>query len=235
MPLEDTTATETSTATTQETAAETTATETAETAGEGETSLMGAVGVAKAEGEGAAVEETKEGEAEKKVEAVIPETYELAMPEGFTVDAALLEEATPVFKDIGLTNEQANKLVPMAAKLSENLAKQQQDTFQAMASDWSRESLKDPEIGGPKWPETETYVAKALDAFAGPAKDKDGKPTPFRKLLDDSKLGNHPEMIRMFRRIGERISEDDNFVRPDAGAHIKPSREDILYGASQTK
>jgi hypothetical protein len=30
----------------------------------------------------------------------------------------------------------------------------------------------------------------------------------FRKLLTESGFGDHPEMIRMFRKIGEKLGED---------------------------
>lgn len=238
MALEDTTDTTTSetTATTETKPAETAAVATTEAAREAapEGSLMGDAGEAKpaegAEGEAKAAEE-----GEKKVEAIVPETYELAMPEGFTLDKDLLDEATPIFKGLKLTNEQANQLVPMAAKLAGNVSKQQQDAFAAVASDWAREAQKDPDIGGQNWAETESYVAKALDAFAGPAKDKDGKVNEFRQLLNDSKLGNHPAMIRAWRNVGKAISEDDKFVRPDAGAQVKPSREEVLYPSMTQK
>lgn len=241
MQLDDTTGTTTSETATETKPAETAAVETTEAKVDiGEGSLMGDAGAAKdetgttVEGDGKVAEVA--AEPEKKPEHVVPETYELTAPKGFVINDDVKAEAEPVFKELGLSNEQANLLMPLAGRFAERIATQQQDAFQAVASDWAREAQKDPEIGGSKWDETANYVAKALDNFGAPSvKDKDGNETnPFRKLLNDSKLGNHPEMIRMFRKVGERISEDSDFVRADAGAHVKPSREEVLY-PSMTK
>jgi hypothetical protein len=157
-----------------------------------------------------------------------PEKYTLVAPEGFEVDDTLLAEVDPVFRELGLNDDQANKLMPLAGKFADRLMAAQQDAFQAQASDWAKEAQADAEIGGKHWGETESLVAKALDRFAGP-KEVGGKPNVFRALLDETKLGNHPEMIRMFRRIGAAVSEDGEMPRSDAGAPVKQDRLAVLY------
>ena len=154
----------------------------------------------------------------------LPEKYELTPPEGFAVNDALLSEADPVFRDIGLTNEQAQKLMPLVPKFAEQLFAAQQDAFQAQATDWAKTAKADPEIGGKNWGETENLVAKALDKFAV---GEGGK--AFRALLDETKLGNHPEMIRIFRSVGAALGEDGDFARSDTGAPVKQAREAVLY------
>jgi hypothetical protein len=60
-------------------------------------------------------------------EPVIPEAYELKITTqdadgkdvDVEIDPVLIEEATPILKDVGLTNEQANKLAPLAVKVQE--------------------------------------------------------------------------------------------------------------------
>ena len=44
---------------------------------------------------------------------VLPEKYELAL-DGMTVDPALVELADPVFRELNLSNDQANQLLPVA-------------------------------------------------------------------------------------------------------------------------
>ena len=92
-----------------------TTTETQGASAEAETSVLG--GDVKDE---AVVEETPA--------AVVPETYELAL-EGVTLDPVLIDEATPIFKELGLTNDQANTLLPLAPKLME---KAQEATMQSL-------------------------------------------------------------------------------------------------------
>ena len=139
-----------------------------------------------------------------------PEKYELTPPEGFEVNDELLAEADPVFREIGLSNEAANKLMPLVGKVAERIVSAQNDAFQAQATDWAKEAKADAEIGGRNWAETENLVAKALDRFGAP------EGSPFRQLLNESKLGNHPEMIRMFRKVGAAIGEGGDFTRGDA-------------------
>lgn len=173
--------------------------------------------------------ETKEAGEEAKEAAVegAPETYDLTAPEGFTLDADSLELAAPVFKELNLNNEQANKLMPVAAKFAERIQQQGQQAImtevQAQRKAWAEEAQSDPEMGGDKWDETLSLSAKALDALGYP------KGSPFRSFLTDSGLGNHPEMIRAMRKIGKAVGEDMDFVRADAGAQHKLSREEILY------
>lgn len=213
----DTTEAETSATETAETTAETQQTETGAENGD-DKSLMGAVGKKAGESETGKTEE--EGKDETPA---LPEKYELTAPEGTEIDERILAEADPVFRELGLNNDQANKLMPLAGKFAEKLQQASLDAHLAMAADWAKKAQADKEIGGKNWGETEAAVARALDKFGAP------EGSPFRKLLDDTKLGNHPEMIRMFAKIGKAIGEDGDFVRADGGAAIKPDRLAALY------
>lgn len=156
-----------------------------------------------------------------------PEAYELAPPEGMTLDAESLELATPVFKELGLTNEQAQQLMPVAGAFAKKIQEAgQQQVLSEVAIQrkaWAAEAKADPEIGGANWDESLAASAKALDTLGLT------KGSPFRVLLEESGLGNHPDMIRAFVRVGKAVGEDSDFVRGDRGAHIKPSREEVLY------
>jgi hypothetical protein len=165
--------------------------------------------------------EKADGEKDKGPD--LPEKYELAAPEGFTIDEDLLAAADPVFRELGLGNDQANKLMPLIPAFAEKLVAAQNDAHQAMAAGWAKEAKADKELGGANWAETETLVARALDTFGAP------EGSEFRNLLNETKLGNHPEMIRMFRSIGEKIGEGGDFVRADGGAPVKQDRTAILY------
>jgi hypothetical protein len=142
---------------------------------------------------------------------VAPERYELAL-EGFSVDPGMMQQADPVLRDIGLSNDAANKLLPVArdimARTQESLVRQIEDSAATQKRAWHDAFVADPEIGGARRGETEHLAAKALDALGY----RDGH--PFRQALDASGFGNHPDMIRAFRRLGELVSEDGTFVRP---------------------
>lgn len=153
--------------------------------------------------------------AEEVAAPVVPETYDLSL-EGVELDAALVEEATPIFKELGLTNDQANALLPLAPKL---MAQAQEATMQRLIEagaqqrqQWLEATKADPDIGGAKMEETTHLAAKGLDAIGF----VEGH--PFRKALTESGFGNHPDMIRMARRLGELVGEDGDFVRAGAGS-----------------
>lgn len=168
--------------------------------------------------------------AEQPAAPAVPEKYELTAPEGMTFDDEAFAAADPVFRELGLSNDAAQKLMPVAGEFAQRVstaavarAQAEQETqFAAQKASWAEEAKADPEIGGVKWDETVTLSARALDMLGYPVG------SPFRQLLTESGLGNHPEMIRAMRRIGERVS-DDTFER--GGTAERPiSREEKYYG-----
>jgi hypothetical protein len=208
-------------------------------ADEGDGSLLGNAGADAGEGaDNKADGEKGAADDNDKSAAGPPEAYDLKVTtkgeDGADVeveiDKALLTEATPVLKELGLTNDQANKLAPLAINIQERMLAAQADNFTALKTEWAKEAKADPEIGGKNWPETEAFAARALDTFgAASVKDKDGNETnEFRILLNDTGLGNHPVMLKMFRLIGEKVGEDSTFARSEA-AKSKKDRTEILY------
>lgn len=191
-----------------------TTTEGAQEQAEGETALGGKADEATAE--------TTEAAA-----PVTPDTYELTAPDGVTLDAESVAAATPVFKELGLSNEQANKLVPVAAQFAERIQTQANQAILAdvakTRADWLATAKADPEIGGAKYDETIKTAAAALDGLGFV------KGSPFRVLLDESGLGNHPDMIRAFFKVGQAIG-DDGFVRTDTGGARKRTDAELFYG-----
>lgn len=168
-----------------------------------------------AEGEGAA-EEAPEG---------APEKYELTFEDG-EVDADLLEAADPVLRELNLTNDQANTLMPLAKqmvdKARDDTIGQITDLGAEQKADWLKIAKADDKIGGPQWNETIELAAKGMDALGF----VDGH--PFRTALNETGFGNHRDMLFAFRTLGGLVGEDGNFVRSDAAAPVL-SAKSILY------
>lgn len=224
-------------------------------AGADDTSILGSAtdadaGTGDGTGDGEAADAggaDNKAKADDKTDATVPETYELKVTakdaEGkdveVEIDTALLDEATPVLKDIGLTNEQANKLAPLVLKVEERVLQRQNDEFAVTRADWAKQVKADTEIGGANIKETERLAAKALDHFVGPAVTTDAEGNEvrneFRQLLDETGLGNHPVMVRAFRNIGMAIAEDGTVARGNSTAATPKSREEILYGSNEKK
>lgn len=158
-----------------------------------------------------------------------PEKYELSLEDG-EIDAAMLEKADPVLRELNLTNEQANTLVPLAKDLVEtardNTMGQVIDLAAEQKADWLKIAKADETIGGAQWNETIELAAKGMDALGF----KDGH--PFRTALNETGFGNHRDMLFAFRTIGGLVGEDGGFVRSDAAAPVLDAKN-ILYPESK--
>ena len=101
------------------------------------------------------------------------------------------------------------------------LASRQEAHIAEARAQWAADSKADKEFGGDKLQENLAVAKKARDAFATPA---------LVELLDQSGLGDHPEVIRFFVKAGKAIS-DDNFVGGGQGS-TQPATAQKLYSAS---
>ena len=129
-----------------------------------------------------------------------PDTYaDFVMPEGVEVDAALLTEAAPLFKELGLTQDQAQKLVDFQAQQAKAGSESQVDAFNQLMNDWQEQSKNDKEFGGDKFDENVGIARKAIDAFGTPE---------LKQLLEEHGVGNHPEVIRFMVKVGKLTAED---------------------------
>jgi hypothetical protein len=136
----------------------------------------------------------------------VPEKYELAM-EGVSLDPKLISEAEPIFRELGLSNKQANALLPIAPKLMDHaqtvLMDQMIDAGAKQRKAWLDAFAADPEIGGGRRSETERLASKGMEIMGF------GKNHPFRVALNESGFGNHPDMIRLLRRIGSTAGSSE--------------------------
>lgn len=154
---------------------------------------------------------------EKKPEGA-PEKYEFKAPEGVTFDPAVIGAFSEVAKELNLPQDQAQKVLD---KMAPVIAARQVEQLQAARIEWAEAAKVDKEFGGEKLAENLAVAKKALNAFGTPE---------LRMLLEESGLGNHPEVIRVFYRAGKVISED-RFVAGSAGKS-NPGDARRLYSAS---
>ena len=129
-----------------------------------------------------------------------PEAYaDFAMPEGVELDSELLAEAAPIFKELKLSQEQAQKLVDFQAKQVQAGEANRVDAFNQLMNDWQTESKNDKEFGGDKFDENVKVAQSAINKFGTPG---------LKQLLEEHGVGNHPEVIRFMVKVGKLTSED---------------------------
>lgn len=178
--------------TTSTTATETTAAPT--TIVEAKPTLLDSTTETKVEGETST--ETKEPVVEGA-----PEKYEFVAPEGVTFDSELLGEFEGVARELNLSQEKASKLSDIGAKVVQRFEAKQAEAIETASTEWSKQTATDKEFGGDQATlDANLAVAKsALDTFGTPE---------LRTLLRDSRLGNHPEVVRFMFRAGKALAQD---------------------------
>lgn len=150
----------------------------------------------------------------------VPEKYTFTAPDGKEYDPSLLESFSGAAKEAGLTQDAAQKLIE---KMAPAIAERQLDQVKAIHQGWLDAASSDKEFGGEKLTENLGVARKALDNFGTP---------DLRKLLDDTGLGNHPEVIRFMFRAGRAISED-KFVGGAPAGTGKLNPANVLYDKTQ--
>ena len=125
-----------------------------------------------------------------------PEKYEFASPEGSSVDPVVLQRYAEVARELNLPQDQAQKVID---KIAPALAERQAEQIQAAHTAWIESTHSDKEIGGQELQANLSIAQKALTQFGSPE---------LKTLLDQSGLGNHPEIIRLLVRAGKSISEE---------------------------
>lgn len=148
----------------------------------------------------------------------VPEDYEVSAPEGVELSDEAVNEFKEVAKEAGLTQEQFQKLVQFDADRFQTAQEAAQEQMQEEINQ-ELESLKS-EWGNQFDAKVQT-AKKALGAVADQG---------TYEFLDQTGMGNHPQMIKLFARLGERMSED-SFVSSDGGGpQSKKTPDQILYG-----
>ena len=161
--------------------------------------------------------EKPEEKDEQKPEGA-PEKYEFQAGEGVELDAEALKDFEPVARELNLTNEQAQKLVDAYPKILAGVQQRQTEAWQAQTEQWAADVKADKEVGGDKLTANLSAAQRALDQFGTPE---------LREYLDGTGLGNHPELVKAFIKVGKAMSEDGVITGKESGQR---SAAEVLYG-----
>ncbi|MGS4494786.1 peptidase [Enterobacter roggenkampii] len=159
----------------------------------------------------------KPDDKEQKQEGA-PEKYEFTAGEGVELDTEALKDFEPVARDLNLTNEQAQKLVDAYPKILAGVQQRQAEAWQAQTEQWAADVKADKEIGGDKLTANLSAAQRVLDLFGTPE---------LKTYLNDTGLGNHPDLVKAFVKIGKAMSEDGMVDGSNQGQR---SAAEVLYG-----
>lgn len=164
----------------------------------------------------------KEGDSKKPESA--PEKYEaFKLPEGLQMDEGKFANFSTLAKELNLSQANAQRLVDLAVKNGENDDKLRQEAWAKQRETWVKEIKADPEIGGQKLNETVQYAKRALKEFGN---------LKLMEYLDNSGLGDHPELVRVFAKIGQKMSDDKVVDGKPSGTADNRSAAEVIYGKS---
>lgn len=123
-------------------------------------------------------------------------------PEGVVLDGAILDEYKGVAKELKLSQEAAQAVITkMAPKIAAQQQEQMQKTIAETQVQWQQAAKIDKEFGGDNFDANLEVAKKALTTYGSPE---------LKKLMVESGLGNHPEVIRLFYKVGQTLKEDNH-------------------------
>jgi len=155
----------------------------------------------------------------EEVKTGAPEKYaDFVLPEGQSVNKELLEKALPLFKELGLSQENAQKLVALQAESAKSYAETTLANFNEQIKTWKDDSTK---MFGAKANEEFGIAAQAINRFGTPE---------LKAVLNETGLGNHPELVKFFNQVGHAIKEEN----PVDGKRVEEKRSDadLFYGST---
>lgn len=152
------------------------------------------------------------------VAPVVPEQYDVKLPDGSPLDVAIVERTTALARELGLGNEAAQTLLDkMAGEETDRLAAQTKaaeadlaawkpggESWKARDDGWRADALKDPEIGGSpeKLQASVTLAHRGLAALVSPEKAK--QVTDF---FEETGYGSHPMVLSILAAAGRKTQE----------------------------
>lgn len=168
-------------------------------------------------------EEGEEGQSEGSQDGA-PEEYDFSSifegEDAPQLNEETLKEFTSLLKEDNLTQEQANRYMGMAQKLQQQWLNEVTQHHVNTRADWRQQAQVDAEFGGDKFKENLALAKQARDEFGS---------ENLGKLLDETGLGDHPEVIRFFVNVGKANSEH-GFAKPG-----KPSTQKSFYDHPTSK
>lgn len=159
--------------------------------------------------------EEAKAEGEKKLEAV-PEKYELKAPEGFKLSDEVVAKASETFKELGLSQAQADKLMEIYGGEIKRIAEGPMQQYEATRTEWRNSVISDPVLGDGKGDlkaDVKATIGRAIDGMGTK------EAAAFREIVELTGVGDNPAFIRGILAIAKSATEG----RPVTGAG--PSKE----------
>lgn len=153
-----------------------------------------------------------------------PERYEFKVPDGVQLDEDLTSTMTEIWRNANLPLEvvqaQVDQFVAYQQRQAEAFAEAIEQRSNQQKIDLLELTKKDPELGGDNLKATAITVQRVVSMF--------GNDT-VREIMDRWPEANHPEILRMFRKLGEHFNEDSHIPAGNSASHQRVPLEKLWY------
>lgn len=122
-----------------------------------------------------------------------PASYDFKAPDGQPFDPEVIAAYAKVASELKLPQAQAQQLLDKVAPV---MRQRQQQVLEAARAEWKQAARDDAEVGKDGFVTSVSIARRTLDRLGTPA---------LRQLLHETGLGDHPEMLRLLRRVGIEI------------------------------
>jgi len=165
----------------------------------------------------------------------VPEKYEAwTVPEGYELDAGVAAEAAPIFKELGLNQDQSQRLVDFYTKHAMASSKEALDAWQQQRNDWRSQMKSDADLGkltgkdgnfGPDSPLVST-IDRALTGLQNPKLISD-----FKDAMNLTGAGDNPAFVRVLHALAKQVTEGTDYPAggPVKGNSARPSPGAAMY------
>ena len=134
------------------------------------------------------------------VPAGAPDKYEFTAPEGTTLDPAIVDGATPIFRELGLDQAGAQKLVDFYNKSVGDISKLASDAVVAMRTEWRTAVTSDPEMG-PAMDRISADVGRMKAMLPADVREA------FNEAMNLTGAGDHPAIVKALWKLSQYVTE----------------------------
>jgi hypothetical protein len=164
-----------------------------------------------------------------------PEKYDdFKAPDGYTLDPKAIEAAVPIFKELGLTQDQAQRLVQFHSEQMIAAAKGPEETYTQMRTDWQAKVKADPDlakaVNGDKTglDAVKLDIGRALNALGDTQLAND-----FKEAMNLTGAGDHPAFVKTMWKLASFVTEGKHVSGQNPSPHGQndPSKAKPATGA----
>jgi hypothetical protein len=163
----------------------------------------------------AVVEELAPAQTDEAQDDSKAEAFSLELEENSNLDSTRLDAIEAFAKENNLSQEKAQELVKQEETALHSWIAKQEESLEEVKNGWRNSVIEDKVMGGENLEDTIEYSRKAVRHFGT---------EEFAKILNESGYGDHPEVVRLFRKLGKSM-ESDNLLSGKEAPRDRPDHE----------